>query len=424
MYGKRTTKAMTHPLRGGLFWATFALGTAILLAPVLGHAFDASDIRVNGFASQGYIKSGGNNFLVPESVDGSYEVNEVGVTVNAQVNAKLRVGAQLLSRDLGAEGNNETKLDWGYGDYRLHDALGFRFGKVKMPYGLYNEGRDSDFLRATAYLPQSIYTERRRDFMVAGVGAELYGNITAGGLGDFDYKVFSGDVNVNRDIDLIEQEWRDAANQVLPLGLAKFEVESEGVDFFALVYNTPLEGLRVGMTYGNGGISMTARAYDYTASILPVNDARLDVTVDQEDMTVYSAEYATPWFTLATEYHTYTEKFYSLLQSPTVGPLDAPSTAENNIESFYYMVSAPIPGFEQLTLSASYDEYRYDEDDYSSPSRHQKDTGFGFRYDVSSNMIVKAEWHGVEGYGQLSRVLNDSFEDNWDYMVVKTSFVF
>ncbi|MDX9709667.1 MAG: hypothetical protein RBT64_08935 [Trichloromonas sp.] len=85
-----------------------------------------------------------------ESKDGSFQINEFGLTLNGELSDNLRVGLQLLSRDLGAEGNNKINIDWGMADYRWRDWLGVRLGKVKLPIGLYNRGRDSDFLRPMA----------------------------------------------------------------------------------------------------------------------------------------------------------------------------------------------------------------------------------------------------------------------------------
>ena len=110
-------------------------------------AFDHGKFQVNGFASQGYLETSDNGFLDPNSEDGSFEINEIGLTVNSQLTERFRLGGQLLSRDLGDDGNNNLRIDWALGDYRFADWFGVQAGKIKMPIGLYNETRDSDFLR-------------------------------------------------------------------------------------------------------------------------------------------------------------------------------------------------------------------------------------------------------------------------------------
>ena len=61
---------------------------------------------------------------------------------------------------------------------------------------------------------------------------------------------------------------------------------------------------------------------------------------------------------------------------------------------------------------------------------YREDFGVGCRYDVSSNWIIKAEWHQIEGADLLTSYFNDTFgaapvtEKDWDYYIVKTSFNF
>jgi len=172
--------------------AALLLGFLVTTAlhPCSSFAFEMGKLQINGFVSQGYMESNNNSFLDPTSQEGTFQISEIGLTFNIPVSEKLRIGAQLLSSDLGQDGNNEVTLDWAYGDYRMTDWLGLRAGKIKLPVGMYNETRDSDFLRTMAFLPQSVYDEMQRSFMVAGLGVGTYGNVPAGKFGDFDYQFF------------------------------------------------------------------------------------------------------------------------------------------------------------------------------------------------------------------------------------------
>ncbi len=87
------------------------------------------------------------------------------------------MGIQFFARDFGDQGNNDVIIDWAFADYTWRDYLGFRFGKFKTVQGLYGQGRDIDILRPTVLLPQSVYNENMRDFIVGVEGAGLYGNI-------------------------------------------------------------------------------------------------------------------------------------------------------------------------------------------------------------------------------------------------------
>ena len=120
-------------------------------------AFSAADVDIHGFASQGYLKSDDNNYLA-NTEDGTAEFTEVGINFSKEFD-QLRIGLQLLSRDLGDYGDNEIYLDWAMGDYRFNEMLGIRIGKVKTPVGLYNQERDLDMLRIPVLLPAAVYDE-------------------------------------------------------------------------------------------------------------------------------------------------------------------------------------------------------------------------------------------------------------------------
>ena len=68
--------------------------------PSLTFALNVQKLDINGFVSQGYLKSSDNNFL-SESKDGTFQFNEAGLTVAAQVSDDLRIGAQLLAPRFG-----------------------------------------------------------------------------------------------------------------------------------------------------------------------------------------------------------------------------------------------------------------------------------------------------------------------------------
>lgn len=111
------------------------------------------DFFISGFVSQGYLVTSENDYIVHNSRDGNFEFNEAALNVSIMPSDRRRVGMQLMARDFGQLGNNNLYLDWAYGDYRWRDCLGFRAGKVKLPMGFYNQGREIDMLRTSIFLP-------------------------------------------------------------------------------------------------------------------------------------------------------------------------------------------------------------------------------------------------------------------------------
>ena len=141
--------------------------------------FDAGSlnemIQIHGFASQGYLTSDQNNYYA-RTDEGSFEFNEFGVNVGVDMTERLRVAHQLLSRDLGEFGNNAVELDWAYGQYRWRDWFVLHAGMLQIPWGLYNDTRDIDFLRPWIFLPPGLYDEQHRDVYDAMLGVGILGD--------------------------------------------------------------------------------------------------------------------------------------------------------------------------------------------------------------------------------------------------------
>ncbi len=138
-------------------------------------------MMLNGFVMQSYGKTDSNNFLGDtSSARGSLDYTEIGVNGFLKFSPKLQLASQLLSRRAGKIDDGMPKLDYALVDYRVLDnqkhGLGFRVGRVKNPFGFYNETRDVSFTRENIILPQSIYFERTRDVTISSDSVHIYGH--------------------------------------------------------------------------------------------------------------------------------------------------------------------------------------------------------------------------------------------------------
>lgn len=391
------------------------------------------NLKVNGFVSQGYINSSGNNFL-SDSRDGTFQFNEVGLAINSQVNEKLRVGMQFLSRDLGPVGNSDIRLDWGFADYHWHDMLGFRIGKAKMPMGLYNEGRDSDFLRPMVFLPQSIYDETKRDLLVAYQGGGIYGNVPLGFLGNVDYQGFWGSINFPEDSTLVATLKASATNLVRnpALGgaptnmLTDLKLENNYIGGGSLVVNTKLNNTRLGASFFvvDNDITFT---YVNVNPVVPLPGAAPQTgtgTLRNKGKTVFSIEIPIGKLTLAGEYGE-TDRKQVIFGKTNV---DGPS------QEYYAMATFAVT--EALSVSGLYDIYYNLKDDKDGAQfavsnlkpnyyAYRKDWGVGLRYDVNPNWTLKAEYHEIRGGALFMEAFNpNTVEQYWEYYSLKASFNF
>ncbi len=418
--------------------------TGILTLILAGAAVAGSPgdpLQINGFVSQGYLNTWDNNYLIPRSVNGSAEFTEVAITVVAQPQDKLRVGIQFLARNFGDTGNDFVSVDWAYGDYRWRDWMGVRLGKVKMPFGFYNEGRDVDMLRTSIFLPQSIYNETMRDFMLAYEGIGAYGNFGLGGLGEGEYHVFGGTLNVpdptrgfwrqvyNTAGESLEDEiGRIVSEDLGAPATADFSQNTDQVVSFpwiyggAITWNTPLEGLRLGASGLQGRFNFQGNVH-YNVLVdrgagnldyLPVT-LRMDETTNINHIAVFGAEYLRDRWGLASEY--YHENIGS-----------------GSAASYGWYIQADWQAADRWALGAYYSLAQGDGEDIEAlglPDYYnwQKDLTLSLRVDLTDHWLFKIEHHTIDGVSMASRrsldeELSAPLEQRWGMFSAKTTFHF
>ncbi|MBX3226886.1 MAG: hypothetical protein KF837_06220 [Labilithrix sp.] len=361
---------------------------------------DERKVEVHGFVSPGFMLTTGNNWFA-KSKRGSFEFTEVGINFTVPLTDKLRTGIQLFSRDLGALGNYTPRVDWFYLDYKLEDWLGVRAGRVKIPFGLYNDVADIDAARVPILLPQSVYSLTSRDFLLAQTGGEVYGRVRLGSLGAFEYRLFGGTIFV------------DPGNQTTSAQPIT-NVDVPYVVGERAMWETPLEGLRVGGTLEAAKLNL-----DF---IIPPGNPQYPPGPSTLGLRavigILSAEYVRDRLLLATEYARSTAQYDSPLLPP-----QAPIVTE----SFYAMASYRFaswftPG---LYYSATYATVA----DRSGRDKSMHDVAATLRFDVNPWWIVKLEGHAISGTAGLDPALNGgtpttAMTQNWGAFFVKSTVHF
>ncbi len=385
---------------------------------------------VHGIVSQGYLKSSEYNYL-NNSKDGSFQFNEVMLNVSTYVTPKLRVGAQVMARNLGNSGNEDVVLDWAFGDYRVSDNFGIRVGKVKMPHGLYNQTRDVDMVRNAILLPQAVYPEIYRDVMNGFEGASLYGSFSFGESRGLEYEVYGGTVDTDRTGFNKFLVWYDYQMAAFGAPMPSY-FESEEVSKLwggALRYATPLEGLRVGAS----GFTIK-NEYDGLVTA-PYGTFRPHVTTDVESIFVLSAEYTRDRWLAAFEL---TRTMADLTAedvlvptglpdpAPPYGTVDLPTQSDHR-GGWYGMLNYQASDKVQVGgyYSKYYPDYGVREGD--GFDYYMNDVAFTVRYDINDYWLVKLEGHLMKGVGGVSGAANvgSAFdEESWNLFGVKSTFFF
>ena len=387
-------------------------------------ASTAIPIEVHAFVSQGYIKTTDNNYLAHSKNGGSFEFSEVGINFTKDLTDRMRVGMQLFTHDLGPLGNYRTRFDWFYLDYHFWDWLGFRAGRTKVPFGLYNDSSDIDAARVPILLPQSVYPVSNRDFLLAQTGGELYGNVPLGGAGSLEYRLYGGTV------------FFDTADAAAMFGNITVPYIFGG----RLMWQTPIEGLQLG-----GSAQKLRIDADYTlpaaqipalqmSGALPANFANPVPVKIPALLGVASLEYsAHAWF-LAGEY----SRWRVALDAP-VSVLRVPAFQS---ERFYLMSSYHVtpwftPGLYYAVQFANAGDRSGKRAAPGAPpgtpptgrAAYQHDVALTLRYDLNSVWLLKVEGHFMHGTAGLSTTLNanqplSSLTKDWGVLLVKTTAYF
>ncbi|MCP4146449.1 MAG: hypothetical protein GY757_01750 [bacterium] len=404
---------------------------AVLLLPAAGAADENFKIDIHGYISQGFLFSNRNNYLA-DTEQGSFHFNEMGINFSTELTDKLRLGIQLAARDLGDTGNDKVRIDWAYADYRWRDWLGLRVGKLKVPVGMYNKTRDIDMLRTFVLLPQGIYGETFRDTTNGMKGIGAYGEVTLNTLGDISYQVMFGTKDIPKESSITKavEDWN-------PVLIDKYDVDN--LYCGQIMWQTPLEGLRIGAFQGTGGLEMCGSLSGDIS--VPISFPPYYITLAEEGtpMTIeltafrlvgYSLEYAWRKLVLAAEYSKQDQELVSRING-----LD-PAEIENKFEMFYGSVSYRFnKWFETGGYYSVFYKNRDDRDGTQKPydpvfSAFQKDVCLSFRFDLNNQWSVKLEGHLMNGVGLCfngDNLNNDGvpeYDRKWCLLAAKMTFCF
>lgn len=354
-------------------------------------ALDFDHIQIHGFASQGYLQSNRYDYLVANTKEGTVEFNEFGITVMSNLSDRLRLGIQLMARDLGDNGNDKLGIDWAFGEYRYRNWLGFRFGKMKKAFGLYNQSRDVDAARNGVFLPLGVYPEDARLAQQSLKGFGVYGSVAAGLAGGFDYQAQYGTLDsdfelfLNEDPDMLEVNVADN-NYMLHVG-----------------WTPPLEGLKIVGSYNHESWFQIREA--------DPDNIEFDLA---RNAWITGLEYMIGNLTCAAEY----------MQAKFEMAMKGSPEYDWSSEAYYGLLAYRLTNWFEVGTSYSV-IYRDKKDkegtwyDWSQLPRAlgwSKDLALTMRFDLNESWIIKLEGHWISGlYATATNGGMNTYQDYSDH---------
>jgi hypothetical protein len=375
-------------------WILPAIVSQLLMSISPAYSFESLDsLQIHGFASQGYFLTNENNIYGESSKHrGTFGLTETGINVSFRPIHNIRLAAQGTYRHAG-EVSKETRVDFALLDWTFKDSeslrMGLRLGRIKNPFGFYNETRDVAFTRPSITLP-SIYYERSRNLLLSADGAQIYADKSTS-IGDFSFQINLGELS----------------DDLKELEVAIFTTNAPGQ-----LESTPSFISKVGYESNSGA---TRLAFSFTDVDMEYKPGPGDI-FDNGDLNfqqfLFSAEQSVGDITLTGEYLRQENIFENL---GAFFPYTAPIT-----ESYYlqgsYRFSNRFKGY------ARYDALFLNKGDRNGkqlPPNIPRSTAFtkdymvGLQWTPSNQWMVQAEYHRIYGTALLS------FADNPDRFATK-----
>lgn len=363
-------------------WLTRSGAILACVAGTLSVPAAALDYQLHGFAAQGLVNSEGNDYY-GDSTRTSLDYYEAGLNGSANLGYGLLLAAQGMARDAGATDDGHLRLDYALLDYQFIDSAaangGIRLGRVKNPFGFYNDARDVVFTRPGILMPQ-LYFESAgiRSLLFSSDGGQLYGNAAVG-----DHEV-SAALSIARNRHLSDIEKRQ-------LG---------GSDVFDDVH-IEVEDLRSAKLQDEFDGGRVKLALSYIGATLRVHGETPFVGTLDADFYVLSARYDAARFSLISE--------YALIKTKSALP-GLGMTERNTGDSLY--VQADWRCTPEWTLYLRHDMNFGDRGDRNGreaetetgADRHTKfshDSVLGVNWRYDTHWGVWLEGHLIDGSGSV-----------------------
>ncbi|BBB30558.1 conserved hypothetical protein [Neptunomonas japonica JAMM 1380] len=371
-----------------------------------------SDWYWGGVLTQGLSRTDNNNFSGKSSERVSSDFRELAVHATWRATSQLHLAGQVMSRKFGAVDNGELQLDYLLADFGLSSDVsreyGVRIGRVKLPYGFYNETRDVAFTRPSIALPQSIYFNTTRELQLSADGMMLYGNFPIAGMRiDIDFLIGRPRESVNTEYGYFRADFSGKFED--DLGVLSRVSLVDGADAWVM-------GVTLGqfdLIYHPGPIGE-----------LGLNDGKVSI-----DVAILGGQYNTESLSFTAEY-----MLLSVDRSDLGGAFE--KNGKSTSESYY--LQAEYRFAKNWDFMLRYDVFFLNKNDRngfkaeqrsSRPAYSQwtKDYTLGIGWQASPNMSFRAEWHSIKGAGWLAIQDNldaSKLEKDWNLYLLQAAYRF
>ncbi len=395
-------------------------------------------VQLHGFLSQAALHTTDNNFFGQSDDDISWEYRELGAVFFAQLYEDWNFSTQLLARKAGENADGKPKVDHAILSYTLMNSPNansdFQLGRMKSQFGLLNETRDVPFTRQGVFLAQSVYSDRLRNSMFFQDGIRLRGNVFHG-LNTFSWFA-------SYHLPVVDDDEIDDITTIT--GVDK--VDTEGAWNVSFLYEFDVGRWRIGMFLERRpfDLSFTDSAVIYDELLL--SDGSVLQNVQFPSSLVGDTEITINRVALSLEYNTDKWKLigervlnFTDIDTEINANVFPDADKEIDLDSLAYYLEANYSINQKWSVFTRYDVFYDDKNNkkgkrpslnfqnYPSHSWYFKDKTLGAGWYVTSDILLRIEWHSVKGGARLTRRDNPDLRltsKSWDLFVAQFSYRF
>jgi hypothetical protein len=211
---------------------------------------------LNGFGNWHYGATDENNAFEGATPDGAYDNVNLSLVLSAELSPTVIAYTQVFwgqHETLEDDRESEAELEVAAVQWNIQDNLGLRFGRSRLPFGIYTELWDAGIARPFVDLPQSLYGPSN----ILGEfydGLGVTGSVSLGGSNwSLAYDAYVGAMALEflEPAELLfdeedEEEEREEGEEEVEPGLR--EVELSDMIGGRLILETPVVGLSFGIS--------------------------------------------------------------------------------------------------------------------------------------------------------------------------------
>lgn len=382
-------------------------------------AYEINNLQMHGFFTQNVIHTSENNMYGESKNSVSTDFTEAGLNLFYAPMERLSFSFQSLYRNAGKVDTGSLDVDYAFADFTIkkyqQGRYGLRIGRVKNPLGLYNETRDVAFTSPSIILPQGIYYDRSRSLLLSSDGVHFY----------WEHLLENGDINIKLGYGKPRNDNDELLNAIIPFPTPVIPLSPQGN-----LNSSGADPAVIGQIIyeHNGGETIYAFSFaDTSLSYEPVDNDPFSAGTTDFRVYMLSAQYNGEKFNLTGEY---------LYQ-------------ENDFKGFGFLFPDSDPVSESWYLQAGYRlNYkwqiygRYDESYLNNDDRtgktldsiqlpghivFSKDVMMGVRWDINSSIMLRAEYHNLNGSSWLTSADNPDRAETkqyWDLFALQLSLRF